>query len=303
MKLKKAIVIPISLLISVQIGCKKEPLEQEEGELELLDIPVVIMTDSTKAVISWETNLPSNSVVYYGLTDALEDTVVDEEEREIHNVELTDLVADTQYYFQVESRSDHFTGTARSDVAQFTTGMNEASYTLLGWTYFSEEDYINALTSFETALLGNSSYGEAYIGRGWCYIRLDNTEQAFSNLDTGLVLDNSVLVGYAGRALIHLSQQSYSQAIADAMVVIDADSVYQFSYDSSIDHILMRLVMAQAYYATQDYDQAQAQCDIIDPDNGLDPVLPATWSVDGVQYDTYIEALLPLIQYLVIQHM
>ncbi len=301
MKLKKAIMIPLSLLIAIQIGCKKQPSEKEEDVLEFLDVPTVMMIDSTNAEISWTTNYPSNSVVYYGLTVAFEDTVFDDEERELHKVTVADLVPDTIYYFQVESTSDYFPGTASSDVDTFTTGMNELSYTMIGWRHFSDGDYANALTAFETAMQGNATYGEAFVGRGWCYIRLENLASALTDFDTGLGFDNTILVGYAGRALTHLAQQSYSEAIADARVVIDADSVYQFSYDTNIDHILVRLVLVQAYYATQDYESAQAQCNKIDPNNGLDPVLPGSWVVNGVTYGSYNEALLGLIQYLVLQ--
>ncbi len=271
------------------------------GDLSILSGPEVVQMGPISVEISWETNLPGNSVVYYGLTTALGDTVIDDEERELHAITLVDLMPDTVYYFMVESNSNNFSGVPQSPQSQFATQANEESHIVYGWLYFSQEEYINALSSFNDAIYLNSEYGPAYAGRGWVYLRMENYSSALENFDTGLGLDITQSVIYAGRSLINLAQQSYSEAISDAQIVINVDSTYQFEYETSINYILMRLVMSQAYYATQEYQLAQEQCDIIDPENGLDLVLPGTWVVNSVTYDTYLEALLGLIQYLVLQ--
>jgi hypothetical protein len=296
--LKRWWITVLAIMIASPWGCKKE---KEGEELEIVTDPVVVMLESTVAEVSWETNLPSNSVVYYGLTEELGDTAVDEEEREQHVVVLSDLVPDTGYYFQVESSSEHFSGTPRSEVGQFQTAMNEASYVVAGWRLFGSEAYTEALTQFEQALVLNSGYAPGYIGRGWCLLRLGSVSGAREDFDAGLAIDATLLEGYVGRSVVLVGLQEYTGAIADGEVVLAADPEYVFAYDGRINHELVRLVLAQAYYATQQYEQAQAQCDVLAPNNGLDPVLPESWVVDGTSYDSYLEALLALIQYLVTQ--
>ena len=276
-------------------------IDTVSGDLEILSEPDVVQIGPVSVEISWETNYPGNSVVYYGVTTTLGDTISDNEERQFHTVILSDLLPDTVYYFKVESKSDYFSGEPQSTQSQFATQANEESYMVYGWSYFSQGEYIDALNSFNDAINLNSEYGPAYAGLGWVYLRMENYTSALEDFDTGLGYDITMLVIYAGRSLIYLTQQSYPEAINDAQIVINADSTYQFEYAAGINYILMRLVMSQAYYATQEYQLAQDQCDMIDPENGLDPVLPGTWVVNDVTYDTYVEALLGLIQYLVLQ--
>jgi tetratricopeptide (TPR) repeat protein len=276
-------------------------IDTVSGDLEIVSGPDVVQIDPVSVEINWETNYPGNSVVYYGVTTMLGDTISDNEERQFHTVILGDLLPDTVYYFKVESKSDYFSGSPQSTQSQFATQANEESYMVYGWSYFSQGEYIDALNSFNDAINLNSEYGPAYAGLGWVYLRMENYTSALEDFDTGLGYDITLLEIYAGRSLIYLIQQSYPEAINDAQIVINADSTYQFEYAAGINYILMRLVMSQAYYATQEYQLAQEQCDMIDPENGLDPVLPGTWVVNDVTYDTYVEALLGLIQYLVLQ--
>ncbi|GEM_PF-549461 len=269
------------------------------NELFIITEPVLTFENPTSVTIRWETNLPSRGVVYYGTTPTLGDSVLGEQESDHHLVKLEDLLPDTVYYYVVANYSDYFDGQPVSDTSQFTTGLNEQNYLVQGWNYYIKKEYANALTAFNAALQLNDAYGGAYIGRGWYYLKIGSMDDALSDFNTGLELDNTLLIGYIGRSVLYLQQESYAEAIADAIVVIDADPDYVFSYNSDIDHVLARLVLAQAYYATQEYTLAQEQCDVIEPANGLDPLLPQTWVVDNVTYDSYLEALLSLIQYLV----
>jgi len=268
-------------------------------ELFITTEPVLTFINPTSVEIRWETNLPSQGVVYYGTTQALGDSVLGEQESDHHVVNLQDLLPDTVYYYVVANYSGYFDGRPVSDTSQFVTGLNEQTYLIQGWNYYIVKDYTSALTAFNSALQLNDTYGGAYIGRGWCYMKIGSLDNALSDFNTGLEQDNTLLVGYIGRSVLYLRQQSYAEAITDAMVVVDTDPEYVFAYNSGIDHVVARLVLAQAYYATQEYALAQDQCDTIDPANGLDPLLPDTWVVDNVTYDSYLEALLSLIQYLV----
>ena len=70
---------------------------------------------------------------------------------------------------------------------------------------------------------------------------------------------------------------------ADSALAIDPD--YVFEHDPTFDWKDLRLILAQSYYGLSQYDEAQAQVDILNPDNTLDP-----------ESDTYMEDLLAEIQ-------
>ena len=66
---------------------------------------------------------------------------------------------------------------------------------------------------------------------------------------------------------------------------------------TTIDWRDMRLLLAQCWFRLGEewFDEAQAQVDILDPANGLDPSDPATWSVGGTTFDSYGAALMTAI--------
>ena len=79
----------------------------------------------TSATITWSTNIPADTQVYYGTTDAKFDyarysshTNLDTTLSTSHSVTLTGLIANTMYFFQVRSSANSKTGTIAQ---QFTT--------------------------------------------------------------------------------------------------------------------------------------------------------------------------------------
>jgi hypothetical protein len=58
----------------------------------------------------------------------------------------------------------------------------------------------------------------------------------------------------------------------------------------------LHLVIAQASAQLARYADAQAELDLLDPANGLDPNDDETWVVDGTTYGTYREALFAAIE-------
>ena len=71
---------------------------------------------------------------------------------------------------------------------------------------------------------------------------------------------------------------------------------FVFSYKQTIDSKDIRLGLAEAYFFKQNYNLAQDQVDILDPNNGIDPNQSVFWTVDSIIYNTYPEALLALIE-------
>lgn len=73
------------------------------------------------AVIMWDTSLPSNSIVEYGLTKTAEWSKVSEEQVVKHEIKLENLKSETVYYYRIKS------GDIRGEWYSFKTAVNENS--------------------------------------------------------------------------------------------------------------------------------------------------------------------------------
>ena len=276
--------------------------EEDKTEIQIVNGPTTDLIAPTQVLISWETDLPGNSIVDYGQTTDVDLTFTDEEERQFHNVLLSGLTAKTRYYYQVTSISFIIDAGASSELSEFMTGENEESITQNGWIWFAQNEMDSAAFYFNQALSQNDEYGWAFIGLGWVQLRQGELLEALSNFNNGLTFDPTILDGRVGRAAINLSFNEYDNVISDGNYVLNTDADYVFEYDETVDYRDVHIFLAQAYYAKEDFETAQAHCNILDPNNDLDPALPSSWVVNGVTYGTYLEALLGLIQYLVLQY-
>ncbi len=276
--------------------------EEDKTEIQIVNGPTTDLIAPTQVLISWETDIPGNSIVDYGNTTDVDLTFTDDEERQFHNVLLSGLTAKIRYYYQVTSISLVIDAGASSELSEFMTGENEESITQNGWIWFAQNEMDSATFYFDEALLQNDKYGWAFIGRGWVQLRQGELLEALSNFNTGLTFDPTILDGRVGRAAINLSFNAYDNVISDGNYVLNTDGNYVFEYDETVDYRDVHIFLAQAYYAKGDFESVQAHCNILDPNNGLDPAMPSSWVVNGVTYGTYLEALLGLIQYLVLQY-
>lgn len=276
--------------------------EEDKTEIQIVNGPTTDLIAPTQVLISWETDLPGNSIVDYGQTTDVDLTFTDEEERQFHNVLLSGLTAKTRYYYQVTSISFIIDAGASSELSEFMTGENEESITQNGWIWFAQNEMDSAAFYFNQALSQNDEYGWAFIGLGWVQLRQGELLEALSNFNNGLTFDPTILDGRVGRAAINLSFNEYDNVISDGNYVLNTDADYVFEYDETVDYRDVHIFLAQAYYAKEDFETAQAHCNILDPNNDLDPAMPSSWVVNGVTYGTYLEALLGLIQYLVLQY-
>jgi tetratricopeptide (TPR) repeat protein len=276
--------------------------EEDKTEIQIVNGPTTDLIAPTQVLIYWETDIPGNSIVDYGNTTDVDLTFTDDEERQFHNVLLSGLTAKIRYYYQVTSISLVIDAGASSELSEFMTGENEESITQNGWIWFAQNEMDSATFYFNQALSQNDEYGWAFIGLGWVQLRQGELLEALSNFNTGLTFDPTILDGRVGRAGINLSFNAYDNVISDGNYVLNTDGNYVFEYDETVDYRDVHIFLAQAYYAKGDFESVQAHCNILDPNNGLDPAMPSSWVVNGVTYGTYLEALLGLIQYLVLQH-
>ncbi len=177
-------------------------------------------------------------------------------------------------------------------------GSRAAEETALGWTAWEAEDYATARTHFLTALSEESDYTEAHLGLGWSQAFLGSLPQAVTALTNALAGGLTTADPQAGLAIVLRDLPDLDGAIAAADAALVITPAWSFVHRTSIDWKDLRLVLAQCYFrkGSATFTQAQAQLDLLDPGNGLNPAQAATWTVEGVDYDTYAEALLMAIE-------
>lgn len=147
-----------------------------------------------------------------------------------------------------------------------------------GWTKFEAGDYSGALSDFNAAISENPDLGEAYTGLGWCNLNLDQLSAALTNF--GLALSNGETNdANAGKAFGDLNLGAYGDATddVDAVVTITGNSAtsYVFSHASGINQDDLLWIKARAHFLLGEYSDAQSVLDVLDSDNGLDPLDPS----------------------------
>jgi tetratricopeptide (TPR) repeat protein len=176
-----------------------------------------------------------------------------------------------------------------------TTAAEELSE---GWVDFEASRFSQAAGHFQSAVNKDGSLADAHNGLGWSRAMQENLSGAATSLQNALDRGLTTPDADAGLAVVFRDTPNYSQAISHAQAVITASPTYVFSHRTSIDHRDMHLVIAQSYYrlGESSFALAQAQVDILDPTNGLDPLDSGTWIVNSIVYATYAEALLKKIE-------
>ena len=139
------------------------------------------------------------------------------------------------------------------------------------WVEFESVNYNNAIASFREASEMDPLRSPAYLGLGWCYALLDGMDNSLSNFDIFITKESESPDGYAAEAFVFLAQNEYEKAItaANEAISLGGDG-YVFSHIPDVQTRSLRLLIAESYYAIGQYEDAQAQIDILEPDNGLD---------------------------------
>jgi tetratricopeptide (TPR) repeat protein len=143
-----------------------------------------------------------------------------------------------------------------------------SSRTVEGWTLFEAGDYEGAIEKFARATVLDATYAEAYSGLGWSYARLDTLSTSLTNFGaaiagskTGTVLVDS----YAGSSPVYRDIETrpshFDSAAVYASNALSLDRRYIFEHDSDFDWHDLHLIMAQSYFALNDYTAANARVD------------------------------------------
>jgi hypothetical protein len=138
------------------------------AQAEIDGIPPVISNvvgtpDVNSAIITWTTDEPSNSRVYFGISPLLGIEVYDSEMVTSHSIELTDLEPSLLYYFDVES-ADVAGNTQREDNSSahynFKTLLGISIRANLGYVgYVKESDPVGNYFDGPEILVGHGAQG------------------------------------------------------------------------------------------------------------------------------------------------
>lgn len=155
-----------------------------------------------------------------------------------------------------------------------------SSRTAEGWGLFESGDYEGAIEKFARAITLDDSYADAYNGLGWSYAALDSLSMALDSFGRGITETGHGIVltdCYAGSSPVYRDLDSrpshFDSAVVYASNALSLDRVYVFEHDQSYDWHDLHLIMAQSYFALNDYVAANARVDSIGG-NPQDPGSP-----------------------------
>ncbi len=139
-----------------------------------------------------------------------------------------------------------------------------------GWIEFESGHYYGAISAFDEASEIEPMRSNSYLGLGWCYAMIDELDTSMSNFETAISIEPDAPDGYAAMAFVYLAQKQHEDAITAAEQAISlGGEEYVFSQIPDVQTRNIRLVIAECHYALGQYAEAQAQVDILKPDNDL----------------------------------
>ncbi len=140
-----------------------------------------------------------------------------------------------------------------------------------GWLEFGAGHYDNAVIAFDRAAEIDPTLSPAYLGLGWSYAVMDQMEISLPNIELAIEKNSESPDGYAAKAFVLLAQDEYEAAVeAAGEAIASGGEEYIFSQIPDVQTRNLRLLIAESYYATGQYTDAQIQVDILNPDNSLD---------------------------------
>jgi len=140
------------------------------------------------------------------------------------------------------------------------------------WVEFGAGNYDGSISVFSEAVDVDPLRQDAHLGLGWCYAVRDQMEDAAYNFNVAIVKQSDSPDGHASVAFVYLAQNRYEDAIPAAEKAISlGGEEYVFEWIIEVRTRNLRLLMAECYYALGKYTDAQAQIDLLEPENELDP--------------------------------
>lgn len=125
-----------------------------------------------------------------------------------------------------------------------------------GWQKFQAGNLVGAGSDFTSALSISTikaDSSDAFLGLGWAQLRQNQGGLAENSLVKHLSLAPGDSDGRAGLAFVYLATNKFKEAIDTASVVLSSNASWSFGRDNSINHLDLRLLLAQCYYDLGDY--------------------------------------------------
>jgi tetratricopeptide (TPR) repeat protein len=152
-------------------------------------------------------------------------------------------------------------------------GETASSRTAEGWTLFESGDYEGAIEKFDRAVILDLTYADAYNGRGWSYARLDSLSRSLNDFGRAITRGGQgapLADFYAGSSPVYRDIDTrpshFDSAVVFASDALALDRRYIFSHDNDFDWHDLHLIMAQAYFALNDYTSANSRVDSLGGD-------------------------------------
>ncbi len=155
-----------------------------------------------------------------------------------------------------------------------------ASLSQQGWELFAQEDYYGALAKFDKALDLISEHPDANHGRAWTLAFLGRFNEARYTIVLARDLDRGNPDVWAGGAFIYSVLNNRDEVVSWAETALTLNkkisgegSSWSFSKRSTITHLHLRWVLAEAYLNRGSYSQCAVQLDIIESgvEHSVDP--------------------------------
>ena len=129
------------------------------------------------------------------------------------------------------------------------------------WALYEAGDYAGAAGLFNTVIQGDPSIADAHNGLGWSEAKRSNLDDGLAAFDEALTRGHSGVAPHAGRALVlrDIEPVDWTEMINAANTALGLNSTWSFSHDSKMNWTDLRVMLAQAYFATGDYTAANAE--------------------------------------------
>jgi len=141
-----------------------------------------------------------------------------------------------------------------------------------GWKLFQNENYSDALDTFDEALTELLDYPPALHGRGWCLAYLGEYAEARLTFGTAKEYDPSNPDIWAGGTFVFAALADYDETVywgetaLGAQYELSGNFTWSFSQRTEITHVHLRLVLARAYWSRGSLTQCRDQLAVIEPD-------------------------------------
>ncbi|MFQ5865039.1 MAG: tetratricopeptide repeat protein [bacterium] len=136
-----------------------------------------------------------------------------------------------------------------------------------GWQAFESGDFALAVTKFDSAVISDSNFVDAFNGAGWSYAQLGEFSTAIEKFETAIALDSNLIEVHAGASLVYHALNQFIESINEANITLETEPEFVFSHDPSINALDIRITLALSYFSIADFINAAIQMDIIDPVN------------------------------------